>query len=291
MPVLPSADFAAFLASGPSVLVKGPLAIILVEDAAAVARTVDHHLTCGFAHVLLLSDQPHDLPDAVAGRVTQLRFDTRRPDAHVDAVNAVIAAVPPGTWLYYCFNAEFLFYPFCESRSIGEMLTFHTEERRSAMLSYVVDLYAPDLAAAPNAVDPDRAMFDRTGYYALGRKGPDGRARERQLDFHGGLRWRYEEFLPPDRRRIDRIALFRAAPGLTITADHRFSIEEYNTYSCPWHHNLTAAIASFRVAKALATNPGSRDQVRDMTWRNSQAFDWSGQQLMDLGLMEPGQWF
>ncbi len=54
---------------------------------------------------------------------------------------------------------------------------------------------------------------------------------------------------------------------------------------------MTAAVASFRVAKALVRNPGSRDHVHDMTWRHSQRFDWTGQQLMDLGLMEPGQWF
>ncbi|MFD1483082.1 glycosyltransferase family 2 protein [Paracoccus nototheniae] len=280
-----------FLARKPETLAKGPLAIILIEDDTAVTQTVEHHLQRGFRHILLFSDQPVHLPQAVLPKVTQLSYETRRPDAHVRAVNAVIRAVPPGTWLYYCFNSEFLFYPFCETRTVGEMLVFHTEERRSAMLSYVVDLYAPDLKANPDAVDLENAMFDRAGYYALGRNGPDGTPRERQLDFHGGLRWRYEELLPPDRRRIDRIALFRAAPDLKVTADHRFTIEEYNTYSCPWHHNLTAAIASFRVAKALATNPGSRDQVGDMTWRNSHPFDWTGQQLMDLGLMEPGQWF
>lgn len=291
MPVPPLRDLAGFLAKKPAVLDKGPLAIILVEDDTAVARTVQHHLARGFRHVLLLSDRPQDLPEATAARVTQLRCDTRRPAAHVEPVNAIIAAVPEGTWLYYCFNAEFLFHPFCEARSVGEMLAFHTEERRPAMLTYVVDLYAGDLAACPDAVDLETPMFDRTGYYALGRRGPDGHPRERQLDFHGGLRWRYEEYLPADRRRIDRIALFRAAKGLTVTADHRFSEEEYNTYSCPWHHNLTAAIASFRVAKALVRNPGSRDEIRDMTWRHSHRFEWSGQQLMDLGLMEPGQWF
>jgi len=26
-------------------------------------------------------------------------------------------------------------------------------------------------------------------------------------------------------------------------------------------------------------------------WHQSVKFDWSPQQLMDLGLMEPGQWF
>ncbi|MFN3401297.1 MAG: glycosyltransferase family 2 protein [Ferrovibrio sp.] len=288
---VPVHEFVPFLARGPEQIAKGPIAIILIEDAAAVTETITHHLERGFHHVLALSDSPLDLPDEMSARVTNLIYDTRQPNAHVGAVNRVIAAVPPATWLYYCFNGEFLFYPFCETRSVGELLAFHTEERRDAMLSYVIDLYAADLSLRPDAVDLERPLFDRTGDYALGRKGPDGHPLERQLDFHGGLRWRYEELLPPDRRRIDRIALFKAQPGLQLLADHRFSNAEYNTYSCGWHHNLTASIASFRVAKALVTNPGSRNQITDMSWRNSHLFRWDSQQLMELGLMEPGQWF
>lgn len=285
---------ADYLAKRPADLRRGPVAMILCEDLAAVPATLDHALARGFRHILALSPEPLDLPPHLAGeaRITNLIHDTRRPDAHVPAVNALIDAVPAGTWLHYGFNAEFLFYPFCETRSVGELLTFHAEERRDAMLAYVVDLYAPDLAARPDAVDLDQAMFDRTGYFALGRKQPvvDG-YEERQLDFHGGLRWRFEEHIPADRRRIDRIALFRAEKGLRVTGDHRFNAEEYNTYSCPWHHNLTCAVASFRVAKALARNPISRDRIDSFLWHNSTAFDWQGQQLMDLGLMEPGQWF
>lgn len=283
-----------FLRARPAVLTRGPLAILLVEDDAALPETVSHHLEAGFRHVLLLSPEtlaPEALPGVDADRVTNLLWNTRRPAAHVGAVNAVIAAVPDGTWLYYGFNAEFLFFPFSETRRVGEMLAFHAEERRDAMLTYVIDLYAPDLKRHANAVSLGEAMFDKSGYYALGRPGPDGVHLERQLDFHGGLRWRFEEHLPADRRRIDRIGLFRARKGLKITADHRFNIEEYNTYSCPWHHNLTAAIASFRVAKALMTNPDSRDRIDSFTWRGSHRFDWTAQQLMDLGLMEPGQWF
>lgn len=286
---LPS--LAGFLADREALPRKGPVAVILIEDEAAVLETLRHHLARGFAHVLALSDRAWPLPPEMAGRVTQLGYDTRRPAAHVEAVNALIAALPPGTWMYYGFNAEFLFHPFCEARSVGEMLAFHAEERREAMLSYVIDLYAGDLARHPDAVDLEAPMLDAKGYYALGRRGADGTLHERQLDFHGGLRWRYEELLPADRRRIDRIALFRTAPGLRVGADHRFNVEEYNTYSCPWHHNLTAVVASFRVAKALVSNPGSRDEVRDLRWRNSVRFAWSSQQLMDLGLMEPGQWF
>ncbi|MDP5305826.1 glycosyltransferase family 2 protein [Paracoccus spongiarum] len=287
----PTPTLERYLRGRPAALSCGPLAILLIEDGAAIRETLDHHLQAGFRHILALSPEPVLLPDEMDDRVTNLLWNTRRPAAHVDAVNAVIAAVPEGTWLFYAFNAEFLFYPFAESRSIGEMLAFHTEERREAMLSYVIDLYAPDLDRAPDAVDLNEAMFDRSGYFALGRPGPDGQLLPRQLDFHGGLRWRFEEYLPADRRRIDRIGLFRARKGLRITADHRFNIEEYNTYACAWHHNLTAAILSFRVAKALVGNPGSRERIGGFTWRNSQRFDWSSQQLMDMGLIEPGQWF
>ncbi len=111
------------------------------------------------------------------------------------------------------------------------------------------------------------------------------------MDFFGGLRWRFEEHVPWNRRRIDRIALFKTKQGLQLRSDHTFTDEEYNTYSCPWHHNLTAAICSFRAAKALKTNPGSRDQISDFRWRNSVPFEWHSQQLLDLGLIEPGQWF
>lgn len=284
----------SFLSAPGDHLKRGPVAVILIEDLTAVPATLAHHIAVGFRKILALSPEPLP-PDQLApdpkGRVINLIFDTRARGALTTAVNAVIGRVPPDSWLYYGYNAEFLFYPFCESRSVGEMLAFHAEERRRGMLTYVVDLYAPDLTSQPDAVSLDEAMFDGTGYYALGRPDREGGDKERQLDFFGGLRWRFEEHVPQDRRRIDRIALFRTEKGLRLLPDHRLSVEEYNTYACPWHNNLTAAVASFRVAKALARNPGSRDHIRGFTWKNSVPFTWDSQQLMDLGLMEPGQWF
>ena len=173
------------------------------------------------------------------------------------------------------------------------MLAFHTEERRDAMLAYVIDLYAKDLTASPDAVSIEDAHLDKSGYYALARKDRANHMhpKERQLDFYGGLRWRFEEHIPPARRRIDRISLFRARPSLTLLEDHTFNDEEYNTYACPWHNNLTAAICSFRTAKALKRNPGSTYDIKTFEWHNSARFTWHSQQLLNLGLMEPGQWF
>ena len=284
------ASLDAFLKA--DLLGTGPVAVVLAEDQVEVETTLTHHLGLGFAQVILLAHDGIRVSDAVAARIQRVTYDTHIDNALVLAVNRLIG-VAPGLWIYYCYNAEYLFFPFCETRGVREMLAFHTEERRDAMLSYVVDLYADNLDNFPNAVSLDHANLDRSGYYALGRPDPanHNHPRERQLDFFGGLRWRFEEHIPLPRRKIDRIALFRAKPGLELRTDFTFSVEEYNTFACPWHHNITNAIVSFRTAKALRTNAGSMFDIKTFHWHNSTPFQWHSQQLMDLGLMEPGQWF
>ena len=286
------ASFDTFLQTGRAALAKGPVAVVMAEDAIEVDSTIRHHLDAGFPQLLLLADPDVPVDGALADRVHRIDHDTLADNAMMTVVNRLIEAAP-GIWLYYCYNAEYLFHPFCETRNIRECLAFHAEERRDAMLSYVIDLYADDLEACPNAVSLPRAHLDRSGYYALGRPDPanHNHPKERQLDFFGGLRWRFEEHVPPARRKIDRICLFRARPGLVLRPDYTFSDEEYNTYACPWHHNITTAIASFRTAKALKANAGSRFEIATFRWHNSIPFAWESQQLMDLGLMEPGQWF
>lgn len=285
------ASLDAFLEQGKAVLAKGPLGIVLIEDLVEADSAIRHQLACGFRAVLAFAPPSWAMPADLAERVHRIPFDTHSPEALTRAINPVIAACPETTWLHYCYNAEYLFYPFCETRNVNELLTFHAEERRDAMLTYGVDLYAPDLGKNPNAVNREEAMLDRSGYFALARKDENGVARERQYDFFGGLRWRFEEHVPQARRKIDRIGLFRAQKALKLRPDHSFNIEEYNTYACPWHHNLTAVIASFRVAKALKANSGSSFDIASFKWYNSVPFGWKSQQLMDLGLMEPGQWF
>ncbi len=282
-------DLASFLKQGKAALERGPIALILAEDDVEIASTLRHHLSQGFRSVVVFGSEEIAAPEQMDGPVFWVNHDMTEDAALETAVNTVIDAAP-GQWLYYCYNAEYLHFPFCEDRTVGEMLAFHTEERRVAMLTYVIDLYAEDLTSSPDAVSLETAHFDTTGYYALARW--NGRDYEdRQFDFFGGLRWRFEEHIPWTRRRIDRIGLFRATPGLVLKPDHTFNVVEYNTYACPWHNNLTAAICSFRTAKALKRNPGSRAAINSFTWRGSARFQWTSGQLMDLGLMEPGQWF
>lgn len=285
-------SIADLLSRKATALAAGPVAIVMAEDDVELASTLTHQLKCGFRDVVLLAPEGAELPEELEARVHVVTHDVFAEAALPAAVNEMVDALS-GAWLHYCYNAEYLFFPFCETRRIREMLTFHTEERRAAMLTYVIDLYAGDLTTHANAVSLTDACLDKSGYYALARKDPahDWQPKERQLDYFGGLRWRFEEHIPWARRKIDRISLFRARTGLRLAPDFTLNDEELNTHSCPWHHNLTAAVCSFRTAKALRTNPGSRHAIPTFRWHNSAPFQWHSQQLMDLGLMEPGQWF
>ena len=280
-----------FISAANEVLLKGPVALIFVEDDVEVDTTLRHHIDCGFKHVVAFMPDAFDLPIDLADRVQRVRYDLSADGALEKAVNAVMNAVPD-IWLYYCDNAEYLFYPSCETRSVGEMIAFNAEERRFTIMTYVVDLCADDLEKFPNAVSLDYAHMDRSGYYALARMKPGTEwPEERQLDFFGGLRWRFEEHIAESSRKIDRVALFKSYKGLELRRNHTFNEPEYNTYSCEWHHNLSAAIMSFRTAKALKRNPGSTFDIQSFQWHNSAPFEWHSRQLLDLGLMEPGQWF
>ena len=114
---------------------------------------------------------------------------------------------------------------------------------------------------------------------------------ERQVNIFGGLRWRFEEHVPWQKRRLDRVALFQAVRGLKFQPDFTFKLPKFNTISFPWHHNLTAAVGSFWAAKSLRRNPDSRNAISSFQWSGSEQFKWHSQHLMDLGFMEPGQWF
>jgi len=281
-----------FLKRAGAALAKGPLSVVMAEDEVEIDSTLRHNLSSGFDITILLAPEDVVLADDLQDRVHQVAHDVYAEAALAEAVNRINEAAP-GLWIYYCYNAEYLFFPFCETRGIRDLLSFQTEERRESMLTYVIDLYAGDLDRHGNAVSLETAHMDKSGYYALARKdeAKNWAPMERQLDFFGGLRWRFEEHMPWARRKIDRVSIFKAKKGLKLAADFTFNEPEMNTFACPWHNNITAAVCSFRTAKALRTNPGSRFDIQSFRWHNSVPFEWQSQQLMDLGLMEPGQWF
>ena len=155
----------------------------------------------GFRAILVFVPPGIPHPAAFAPQVHSIRYDTLSEGAVDRAINRVIRRVP-NTWMYYCYNAE---YPFCESHSISEFLAFNKQEERAAVVTYIIDLYAANLRAHPNAVCTQTAQIDSVGYYAQARVDPSHHNfhKERQLDFFGGLRWRFEQYVPSANRKID----------------------------------------------------------------------------------------
>lgn len=273
------------LQANPTVLKPGAVAIIRVEDEIGVGSTIRHHARLGFRNIFVVGTAELHVPED-CGSLCVTVSDGRDL---VGLVNVAIAELT-GRWIYFCYNAEYLHFPFCEERKVDELIGFATEERRQSLFTYIIDLYAENLEANPDGYSLETAHLDGSGYYALARY-LDGTALPRQLDIFGGLRWRYEEHFPKTKRRIDRVSLFQAKPGLVLDDQYLFNDQEYNTFECPWHNSPTIATCSFRSAKYLKTNPGSTFEVPSFMWSNSAKFHWNSQQLMDMGLIEPGQWF
>jgi hypothetical protein len=281
---------ASFLQNGRTALAKGPVAVIYDEDGFALADSIAHSLKVGFKVVVVISPFSPELAEDPRVHLVRHEF---RVDGFQVSLNGIISVAPPKTWLHAAFNGEFLWYPFLETRSVGELCTFHTEERRSAFFTMVIDAYCDADLASARTVTEDDIWFDGAGYFALARHDAANPlvTLDRQLDLYGGLRWRMEDLVPWERRRIDRITLFQTAPGLTMQPDHTLSEAELNTVSCPWHHNITLALISFRTAKALKTNGTTRERVPAFRGATSVRFEGSSEQLLRLGMVDPGQWF
>ena len=276
----------------------------------AIARAtgtdpVAHHLGLGFAEVIVVCP-PYLEPDCAAlaatlgetgARLRRVAFDTRAcPGGAAGAERALTEAAlraRTGRWVYLGVNAEFLFFPFCELRRIGDLTGFVTEERRDAVAGTIVDIFPAKMADVPPPSPEARPLwFDALGYVEVPRRDPAAgwAPRARESEIFGGLRRRFEHHIPHARRNIARTPLFRALPGVGLDSEGRFSLAEMNTRHCAWHRNPTVAIASLRAVKALRANPDSRAALSGLMWPGVQGFDWSSRTLIEAGMMEPGQW-
>ena len=119
------ASLADFLKRGRAELKNGPIALVFAEDDVVLSATIEHLSTKGFAKVIVLLGPGVPQPARIEALNAVIVRDvpTDRPELP-QAVTRIQAAAPDGTWFHWCYNAEFLFYPFSEHRRLAKCCPF-----------------------------------------------------------------------------------------------------------------------------------------------------------------------
>lgn len=255
-----------------------PLAVLVCEDDVLAAESAKRLFACGFDDLVAVGAGAPALADRPG--CSSFPAETHNPAALARLLNRLISA-NAGRWMLIAFNGEFLFHPFAETRTAPDLIEFLSSERRASAMAYAIDLYT-DAMVAGGRPNLDEAWFDSEGWYGFERG-------EGVVDVYGGLGWRFEDQTPDTLARINRPALFFARPGLTLRPDLWFDDPEMNTVSCPWHHNPTMALMSFRRTRRILAHPELQD-LKTLIWPKSVRFDWNSDKLVSQGLIEPGQW-
>ena len=165
--------------------------------------------TRGFERLIAVGPGAEAAPDRAD--LVAAPADIANADSRAAVINKLIAHAA-GRWMLTCFNGEFLFYPYHESRRIQDFTEFLSWERRPAAMGYAVDIYSDALRREEDAFSLQDVYFDTEGWYGFERG-------EQQAEVFGGLGWRFEEFTPRDMTRVNRPALFWADPAVRIRSD------------------------------------------------------------------------
>lgn len=259
----------------------GPVAALICEDGFQTPETVAWLRERGFAEIVAFGPGVERLEGDDSEDLAKFKASVIDPADRTKLLNRLIGRYA-GRWMLICFNGEFLFHPFSETRKVVDFIEFLWSERRTSAMTYAIDLYDDEMGA-PGAFDLKRTYFDRQGWYGFERE--DG-----LVDVFGGLGWRFEEYVPADLTRINRPALFQADPEVAIGDDLWFEDAVVNSISCPWHNNATLALMSCRRARLLTSHPQFAQTRKSLIWPNSELFQWRSGQLIEHGLIEAGQW-
>jgi hypothetical protein len=264
----------------------GPIAIVYVEDDFALTATFEHLRKRGFPNIIAVGDVETITANSSNHVTLCLSNVSQTTLTAQQCINILIPSLAD-RWVYRCYNAEFLIFPYCEGRTISDLTSFADEEQRNSIFSTSIDVYSDSKNTSPLEYLPQKTYLDAGGYFSMAHQ-ENGVSLDRQIDVYGGLRWRFSEHFSNEERNINQSSVFKVHSELELHTASRFNDAEYNTISCPWHNNVTICTVSYRAYKKLRQE---RPDITDFNWFHTQELDWSSKQLMELGFMEPGQWF
>jgi hypothetical protein len=305
---------------------RGPVAIVLCETGFLAAASVAWDVRIGARTVIVIGAALPEGDLIAAGAGADLHLVDAPIVGRIDAAAALAQALDwvAGRWAVHHFNGEFPVFAWCERRKLGDLAEFQDAERRGGVGAWTVDLYHDALPGlededAARWTPPSAPLFDAGGCFSLtgaaqgwerpsvapalrrplgawasGRRGayaaPAQDATDR-LRIYGGLGWRMQERVLAGPPRLERTAFVRARRGMRPDGWFGFGDPSADGMAGPWHRSPTMAVMSFRAARALLADPDFAQTRPDFRWAMTREWDWSSDQLLNLGVIEPGQWF
>jgi hypothetical protein len=223
-------------------------------------------------------------------------------------LNFLRARYASGRWCLSVEPSDFLAFRFSGSRKIKDLIEFIQGERRDHVYAITVEMYG-ERPAAELALQPGQTPFDLLPYFdAAGYLASDN-SPYRDVVIRGGPQQRALATAGPALNRIPLIKWhwsYSYASGTRVAIPRRL-----NRPHAPWHSSTTACLLCFGmlndrdtmrraiIAEASRTIPVhpetlyrglARLRHLDVRTESSSCFR-DSKDLMDCGLMNPGQWF
>ncbi|MEM7241260.1 MAG: hypothetical protein AAF429_03650 [Pseudomonadota bacterium] len=267
----------------------GAVAFLFVDDDHWLKETIDHLNHLGFSRIYAIGPKVSDFKHESEALVW-LTLPQIYNEVAVDILNTTMSDLV-GHWVYYCFNGEFLHFPFDETRKIDDFTAFLAEERRVTALSTKIDIYPGASILDLKKLKVSQCWLDQVGYYSnIGRDQFNNQIAN-SLNVQGGFRWRLAEHLPVDSQTLNRNSIFFPQHKLRLLPNFNFSSLEYETAHAAWHRSPTTVTASIRAYKYLREHNRADDFIGNLKYKGSLPYQQRGRQFLELGFMEPGQWF
>ncbi len=263
-----------------------PVAIVTYRgEAALLDGFLVHHRRLGVARFVFLDlsaagDLAGRLSAAPGCTVWQPRTGVaNHPERALAWSNALRHRHAAGRWCLSIDATDLFVFARCETRPLRALTDFLETEHRGHLFALVIETYA-NAAPAEATSEP---LFDPCGYVTEA-PGPDGGVAVR-----GGPRRRTAfRTVPALSPPIDRVPLVRwRRHHAYLEGTRRLWPSRLNAPHAPWHSSPTACLLRLGTLTPDVSAAPQRDRLCTDVSRRFRSSD----DLVECGLLNPGQWF